>query len=86
MPVVSVILPTYNRSGYYLERAIQSVINQSYSKWELIVIDNNSSDDTIQSIFNYKDDRIKILSINNLCFKLLSKRKIFPRLVKKSRI
>ena len=65
MPVVSVILPTYNRSGYYLERAIQSVINQSYGKWELIVIDNNSSDDTIKSIFNYKDDRIKILSINN---------------------
>ena len=65
MPVVSIVLPTYNRSGYYLERAIQSVINQSYGKWELIVIDNNSSDDTIKSIFNYKDDRIKILSINN---------------------
>ena len=65
IPVVSVILPTYNRSGYYLEKAIQSVINQSYGKWELIVIDNNSSDDTIKSILNYKDDRIKILSINN---------------------
>ena len=65
MPVVSIVLPTYNRSGYYLERAIQSVINQSYGKWELIVIDNNSSDDTIKSIFNYKDERIKILSINN---------------------
>ena len=65
MPLVSVVLPTYNRSGFYLERAIQSVINQSYVNWELIIIDNNSSDGTIKSISSFDDKRIKVLTINN---------------------
>ena len=55
-PLVSIILPTFNRSGHYLERAIQSVVNQSYNNWELIVIDNHSTDNTL----NY---------INSLCQK-----------------
>ena len=65
MPVVSVILPTYNRSGYYLERAIQSVINQSYDNWELIIIDNNSSDGTLEYLKSIEYANIKILSISN---------------------
>ena len=38
----SVILPTYNCK--YVSRSILSVINQSYEHWELIIVDNNSSD------------------------------------------
>lgn len=45
IPLVSVIIPTYNRSGY-LTNAIESVINQSYKKIEIIVVDDNSSDNT----------------------------------------
>jgi len=44
-PIVSIILPTYNRSEF-LKRAIDSVIIQTFSKWELIVVDDGSEDDT----------------------------------------
>jgi len=64
-PSVSIILPTYNRYGYYLERAVQSVINQSYKNWELIVVDNNSSDGTLKYLESIKNNNISILSINN---------------------
>ena len=38
------ILPTYNRAELFLSRAINSVVNQTYENWELIIIDNNSID------------------------------------------
>ena len=41
----SVIMPTYNRA-FCIERAIDSLINQTYSNWELIIIDDGSTDDT----------------------------------------
>jgi len=44
-PLVSVIVPTYN-SGSYLEACLKSIVNQSYKNLELIVVDNNSTDDT----------------------------------------
>ena len=64
-PSVSIILPTYNRYGYFLERAVQSVIRQSYKNWELIVVDNNSSDGTLKYLKSIKNNNISILSINN---------------------
>lgn len=45
LPLVSVILPTWNRAGQ-LRAAIDSVSRQSYAKWELIVADDGSTDDT----------------------------------------
>lgn len=49
---VSVILPTYNRKEY-ISRAIDSVINQSYKNWELIVIDDGSTDKTKNVLTSY---------------------------------
>ena len=46
---VSVILPTYNRANY-LKRSIDSVIGQSYENWELITIDDGSSDNTLEIV------------------------------------
>ena len=39
----SIILPTYNRGDSYLRDAINSVVDQSYTNWELIIVDNNST-------------------------------------------
>jgi glycosyltransferase involved in cell wall biosynthesis len=58
MPKVSVIIPTYNRAHYVTE-AIQSVLNQSYKDFEIIVIDDGSTDNTREVIERLKDPRLK---------------------------
>src|SRR5713226_9118464 len=44
-PLVSIVLPTYNRRDY-LEQAIQSCLVQTYTHWELIIVDDASADAT----------------------------------------
>lgn len=63
-PLISIVIPTYNRA-FCIERAIRSVIKQTLTDWELIVIDNNSTDNTIEVINNFLDDRISIAKIEN---------------------
>jgi len=60
-PIVSVIMPAYNAEKYIAE-SIQSILNQTYGKWELIVVNDGSNDDTCNVVNLYKDHRIKILS------------------------
>ncbi|MCX7642328.1 MAG: glycosyltransferase [Armatimonadetes bacterium] len=59
-PLVSIVLPTYNGSRY-LDQAIQSILNQTYSNWELIIVDDGSNDDTPNIISRYVaiDSRIR---------------------------
>lgn len=59
--MVSIILPTYNGEKYIRE-SIQSIIDQTYQDWELIVIDDCSTDNTnrIVAEFESKDERIKL--------------------------
>jgi glycosyltransferase involved in cell wall biosynthesis len=57
-PKISIITPTYNRASMLLE-AINSVIDQDYDNWELIVIDNFSTDDTDKILANISDERIR---------------------------
>jgi glycosyltransferase involved in cell wall biosynthesis len=57
---VSVILPTYNRAKT-LGVAIQSVINQTYTNWELIIIDDCSVDNTEMIVRSFQDSRIKYI-------------------------
>lgn len=63
-PQVSVVIPTYNHA-HFLGNALQSVLDQSYSDWEAIVIDNHSSDNTDEVIHSFSDQRIKFLKIHN---------------------
>ncbi len=56
-PLISIIIPTYNRA-YILPRAIGSVLNQTYSNWELIIVDDGSTDTTKELIESYDDARI----------------------------
>ena len=57
-PFFSVIIPTYNRS-HVISNAIQSVIEQLFSHWELIIIDDGSVDDTASKVRQFNDSRIK---------------------------
>ena len=64
-PLISVIMPVYNREKYIGE-AIESVLSQTYKNWELIIIDDGSTDTTYKIISEYanKDSRIKIFKNN----------------------
>lgn len=52
IPAISVILPTFNRAGL-LSKAIESVLAQSFTDWELLVADDGSSDDTFAVVNRY---------------------------------
>ena len=56
-PTVSVVMPAYNAEKY-LREAIDSVLNQTYSDFELIIINDGSKDSTKDIILSYKDPRI----------------------------
>jgi glycosyltransferase involved in cell wall biosynthesis len=58
-PLISIIMPTYNRAKT-IERAIKSVLNQSYAKIELIIIDDGSSDNTSEILNRFNDPGIRI--------------------------
>src|ERR1700681_1475187 len=60
-PLVSVVLPVYNGERY-LTQSINSILFQTYSNWELIIINDGSSDNTENLILNYPDKRIKYIS------------------------
>lgn len=59
--LVSIIMPSYN-TGQYISQSIQSVLNQTYTDWELIIIDDCSKDDTDEVISPYLlDSRIRYI-------------------------
>src|SRR5690606_4193725 len=59
MPHISVIVPAYNK-GPHINRCIQSVLDQSYSDYELIIVYDQSSDDTLEEIEKFTDSRIRL--------------------------
>ena len=63
-PLVSIIIPTFNREKE-LERALNSVLCQTYTNWEVCIVDNHSSDNTFHLINSYNDSRIKLYMIQN---------------------
>ena len=62
--IISIIIPTFNRA-HHIINAISSVIDQSFQNWELIVIDDGSTDSTAQLFKNYKDPRIRYFHQQN---------------------
>jgi glycosyltransferase involved in cell wall biosynthesis len=59
-PVISVLMPVYNNASYLVE-AIDSVLNQTYKAFELIIIDDCSTDDTLSLLEQYRDERIVLI-------------------------
>ncbi len=56
--LVSIIMPSYN-TGKYIKETVESVINQTYINWELLIVDDCSVDNTDEVIKEFKDKRIK---------------------------
>src|SRR5258706_326048 len=63
-PLVSIILPTYNRS-HLIRESIQSVFDQTYKNWELIIVDDGSTDETSVLFTNHPDSRIHYYRIDH---------------------
>lgn len=59
---VSAIMPTYN-GARYLKAAIDSVLQQTYADWELVVVDDGSTDATPEILATYTDERIKVICL-----------------------
>lgn len=59
-PKVSVVLPTYNRAAF-LPGAIRSVLDQTVQNWELIIVDDGSTDNTREVLEQFKDPRIHVV-------------------------
>ena len=64
LPVVSVVMPTYNQA-HFLRGAVRSVLLQDFPRWELLVINNFSEDDTIEVIRSFPDPRIHYEDFQN---------------------
>jgi len=60
LPLVSIIMATYNRA-HTIVRAVDSVMNQTYKDFELIIVDDGSTDNTLEILKKYNDPRIRIL-------------------------
>ena len=59
-PKISVIIAVYNRERY-IARAVESVVNQRYTDWELVVVDDGSTDRTVEIVSSFDDDRIRLI-------------------------
>lgn len=57
--LVSIIMPNYN-GGKYLRETIDSVLSQTYKNWELLFVDDCSTDDSLEIIKTYEDARIRV--------------------------
>lgn len=63
--MISIVVPAYNAANT-IDRAIKSVLQQTYSDWELIIVDDGSIDNTISILKRYKDKRIHLIEQNHL--------------------
>lgn len=67
-PLVSVVTPLYNQ-GEYLSETVQSVLNQNYANWEMVIVNDGSTDDSLnvaQALLEkHSDPRIKLLDQQN---------------------
>ena len=64
-PLISIAVPAYQTPVEFLKQMIESLIVQTYSNWEAIVIDNHSTDDTVSIVKSYGDSRIQCYLIHN---------------------
>ena len=59
MPKVSVLMPVYNTKEEFLRESVESILNQTFQEFELIIVDDGSSNDVEEIIKTYNDSRIR---------------------------
>jgi glycosyltransferase involved in cell wall biosynthesis len=91
LPLVSIITPVYNGERYLVE-CIESVLAQNYQNWEYTIVNNCSTDNTLDIAYNYarRDNRIRVVSNShyvriienhNIAFRLISPRSRYCKVV-----
>ena len=63
-PLISIVIPSYNHARF-IKNAIDSILNQTFLNWEVLVVDNYSSDETDIVLEKYIDNRIRCFKIKN---------------------
>lgn len=75
LPLVSILIPNYNHSRY-LDKCIQSAINQTYPNKEIILLDNSSQDNSVQVAAKYQDQGVIVcrneFNVMNFSYKILA--------------
>ncbi len=64
MPFFSILLPVYNREDFLLE-TLNTVLNQSFQDWELVAVDDGSTDGSVSILESFTDDRFRIIKQKN---------------------
>lgn len=64
IPLVSIVVPTFNHAPF-LKEAISSIRGQTYPHWEAFIVNNFSTDDTIDIVTGFDDDRIRLINFHN---------------------
>jgi glycosyltransferase involved in cell wall biosynthesis len=65
IPVISIIMPTYNRAGLIMD-SIESVRKQTFTNWELIIVDDGSDDNTEEIVGKLEDKRIQFIKAGRI--------------------
>ena len=62
-PLISVLVPSYNH-GKFISQTIASILNQTHNNFEIVIVDDGSSDDSIERILEFRDTRIRLIQLN----------------------
>jgi glycosyltransferase involved in cell wall biosynthesis len=63
-PFFTIVIPTYNH-GHFIRKCLESVLNQTYTRWEIIVVNNYSEDNTVEVVKSFSDSRIRLVNFSN---------------------
>lgn len=64
MPLVSIIMPVYNKEKY-VKKSIQSILDQTFTDYELIIVNDGSTDESLTICQSFQDSRIHLISVEN---------------------
>lgn len=71
MPAISIVMPIYNAKDY-LDESIESILSQTFTDFELIIVDDGSTDISVKIVNSYKDKRIRLLRNSHNFIKTLN--------------